>query len=394
MTQSTQPRLAIYASLGEKLTHYDLDVAAGTLERRETIALPAMVQYVWPHVSRRYLYATTSTRGPGTSGSGNGHHLNALRIDPASGALAQHGTPVALPARPIHNTTDLASAHVLTAYNNPSTLTVHRIHADGSIGEEVRQDGPLDGGIYAHQVRMLPSGRGVVLVARGNHAAGGKPEDPGALKVFDYRDGKLSLKATVAPEDGYGFGPRHLDFHPTQPLVYVSIETQNEICVFRMNGDTIEPAPLWRKTTLIEPGKRLGRQVACTIHVHPNGRYVYIPNRAYGYTEVDGRKVADGGENNMAVYALDPASGEPSLIQNIDTYGFGVRTFSIDPSGQLMVAGNLMALDVREGTGYRTIPASLVLYRIGSDGKLSFIRKYDVETNGATQFWTGMVALP
>ncbi len=394
MTGSIQSRLAIYASVSEKLTHYDLDVAAATLTKRQTIALPAMIQYVWPHASRRHLYVTSSSRGPASSGlSGNAHHLSALKVDPASGALAMHGSPTVLPARPIHNTTDLPSAHVLTAYNEPSSLTVHRINADGSIGDDVKQ-AALDCGIYAHQVRMLPSGRGAVLVARGNRAAGGKAEDPGALKVFDFREGKLSPQATVAPNGGYGFGPRHLDFHPTWPLVYVSIETQNEICVFRMNGDTIEPDPLWRKTTLIDPGVRRGRQVASTIHVHPNGRYVYIANRAYGYTESGGRKIADGGENNMAVYALDQATGEPTLIQHIETHGFGVRTFSIDPSGQLMVAGNLMELDVRDGGGYRTIPTSLVLYRIGSEGKLTFIRKYDVETAGATQFWTGMVALP
>lgn len=30
---------------------------------------------------------------------------------------------------------------------------------------------------------------------------------------------------------------------------------------------------------------------------------------------------APGGENNLAVFALDPATGEPTLVQNIDTGG-------------------------------------------------------------------------
>jgi len=37
--------------------------------------------------------------------------------------------------------------------------------------------------------------------------------------------------------------------------------------------------------------------------------------------------------------ALDAASGEPTLIQNIDTQGYGTRTSSIYPSGGLLIAG-------------------------------------------------------
>jgi 6-phosphogluconolactonase (cycloisomerase 2 family) len=391
MSIRPSPKLAFYGSAGATLTHYDVDVDAAILTRRETIRLPEMVQYVWPHASRRFLYVASSSRGPGMGG--NEHHLSALKVDPATGALSPQGQRVVLPARPIHVTTDLDSRYVLTAYNEPSSLTVHRINADGSLGEEVEQT-PLDCGIYAHQVRVMPSNRSVILVARGNRAANGKPEEPGALKVFDFRDGKLSLRQSVAPNGGFGFGPRHLDFHPSNSLLYVSIETQNEICVFRMNGDTIDQEPLWRKTTLTDPAIKRGRQVACTIHFHPDGRTAYIPNRAYGFTAIDGRQVADGGENNMAVFAIDPATGEPARVQNIDTAGFGTRTFSIDPSGRLLIAGNLMSLDVREGAGYRKVPTTIALFRVGTDGRLAFARKYDIETGADTQFWTGMITLP
>jgi 6-phosphogluconolactonase len=49
--------------------------------------------------------------------------------------------------------------------------------------------------------------------------ANGKPEDPGALKLFSFREGQLTNLMSVAPNRGYGFGPRHLDFHPSLPLV-------------------------------------------------------------------------------------------------------------------------------------------------------------------------------
>jgi 6-phosphogluconolactonase len=40
------------------------------------------------------------------------------------------------------------------------------------------------------------------------------------------------------------------------------------------------------------------------------------------------------------------------------------------------------------------MPAGLVLYRVGGDGKLTFARKYDIDaTEQKQQFWAGMVTL-
>jgi hypothetical protein len=50
---------------------------------------------------------------------------------------------------------------------------------------------------------------------------------------------------------------------------------------------------------------------------------------------------------------------------------------------------------VRHSAGVRTVPASLAVYRVGGDGKLDFVRKYDVEADGSkTLFWMGLVGLP
>jgi hypothetical protein len=41
----TSAKLALYASVGNELTHYDVDVAEATLTRRSAAKLPANVQY-------------------------------------------------------------------------------------------------------------------------------------------------------------------------------------------------------------------------------------------------------------------------------------------------------------------------------------------------------------
>ncbi len=233
----------------------------------------------------------------------------------------------------------------------------------------------------------------MILVTRGHDTASGKPEEPGALKVFAYERGQLTMEVSVAPNGGYGFGPRHLDFHPAKPWVYVSLERQNRLDMFAFAGDTLSAAPAFSKDTLAEPGNIRGRQVAGTVHVHPNGRFVYAVNRASSTVDFEGKRVFAGGENTFAVYSIDAATGEPSVIQHVDTHGIHCRTFHIDPSGRCLVAAHIMPLPVREGATLHTVPASLALFRIGEDGRLDFARKYDVDVGDKTMFWMGMVAL-
>jgi 6-phosphogluconolactonase len=391
--QPASQKVALYANVGADLTHYDVDVASAELVKRATVTLPAAVQYAWPHVSRRYLYVATSSSAPGYGAAGTEHHVTAFRIDPESGALTPHGAAIRLPTRPIHMTTDIPSENILVAFNNPSAVRVYRINKDFTPGEEVTQPGLIDAGIFAHQVRVTPDNRLAILVTRGNEATSTKAEDPGALKVFDYKDGVLTNEVSVAPDGGKGFGPRHLDFHPTQPWIYVSIETQNKMYMYRMAAGKIGPDIAYRAETLAEPTNIRARQAASTVHVHPNGRFVYGANRAEEATEFQGKKVFKGGENSIVVYAIDQSTGEPKPIQHIETRAIHPRTFHIDPSGRMLVAEHNLPVDVRDGDGIKTLPAGMSVFRIGEDGKLTFVRKYDVDVGNKTMFWMGMVPL-
>ena len=246
-------KVVLYANVGADLTHYDVDVAGAALIKRATVTLPAGVQYAWPHVSRRYLYVASSSSASGYGKAGTEHYVTAFRIDPASGALTPHGAPIRLPTRPIHMSTDIPSENILVAFNNPSALHVYRINKDFTPGEEVTQPGPIDAGVFAHQVRVTPDNRLAILVTRGNEGTSSKAEDPGALKVFEYRNGVLTNEVSIAPNGGKEFGPRHLDFHPTRPWMYVSIETQNKMYMYRMDGGKINPEIAFRAETLAEP---------------------------------------------------------------------------------------------------------------------------------------------
>jgi 6-phosphogluconolactonase (cycloisomerase 2 family) len=386
-------RAALYSAVDDELTHYELDTARATLEKRASVKVPAIVQYAWPHPTRRYLFVTSSNRGPGLKADRN--HVTAFRIDPKSGALEEHGEPQSLPQRATHMCLDPAGAYALHAHNLPKAgITVRRIGSDGKIGAEVQQPAGLDYGIYPHQVRVTPSGTSMIIVDRGNSAAEGKPEDPGALRSFAFSGGLFSSPAVVAPNNGCGFGPRHVDFHPTKPWLYVSDERRSQLYMFRMPDDRIESLPAYTLDTLADRANLKPRQLAGTIHVHPSGRYVYVCNRADYKVDFNGAKVFGGGENSIAVYSIDATTGEPKLIQHADTHSYHVRTFAFDPTGRVMVAASIHPIAVREGNEVKNVPAAMTVFRCGDDGKLEFVRKYDVDASGAkTQYWMGIVGL-
>jgi 6-phosphogluconolactonase (cycloisomerase 2 family) len=311
----------------------------------------------------------------------NDHHgITAFRIDPATGALLPLGNPVSLPSRPVFIATDIDGTHVITAHNDPSALVVHRIMPDGTLGPEVKPATPLDFGIFGHQVRVDPSNKTVILVTRGNGPTAAKPEDPGALKIFSYKDGVLANKLSIAPNGGLGYQVRHLDFDPSGKWAFVTLERQNQIQVYRRMPDgTLDPHPLFVKSTLDKPANAAAVQSAASIHVHPSGKFVYVGNRASA--------AKDTGENNIAVFSINRQTGEPTLIQSIDTRGYEPRTFSLDSSGSVLAVANQLPMG--------TVPASLTLFHVGADGKLTFARKYDIETGpGKSLFWAKIIALP
>jgi 6-phosphogluconolactonase len=386
VSEPLKSKTVFYGSVGPTLTLYDIDIEGAALIKRGAVTLPANIQYAWPHPSRRYLYVVSSNGGPGITG--DKHFASALLIDPATGALRLYGAPAALPSRPIHVSVDATGEYLLTAYNYPSNLTVHHLNTDGTVGSPIAQSAKLDTGIYAHQVLATPGNRSVTLVTRGNNASGDKPEDSGAIKTFSFAKGVLSNLASIAPGNGLGFGPRHLDFHPTKPWAFVSIERQNKVHVYKLDDATrLARAPIFIKDTLSDPTSSVP-QGAGPIHVHPNGKFVYVTNRTFPASGPGAREISTGGENSVAVFAIDQTTGEPKHIQSIDGRGIQLRTFGIDPSGRLLAVASIMSLE------NGTLPAGITVMRVGGDGKLEFVRKYEVDTSIGQQFWSGMVTLP
>ena len=283
-----QSRGAVYASIDARLYRIRRD---GNILRRERhpLILPAQVQEAWQHPSGRHFYVASSDQRTSTR-SVRHHYVNAFHIE-SSGALRPLGGAVQLAQRPIYITVDHRGEYLISAFSAPSGISVRRLNLDGSIGGEIEQEASFDVGFYAHAVRVMPSNRAVLLITRGNEPVPGMTtEDPGALYLYRFKNGQLTSKQSVAPNQGIAYRVRHADFHPSGRWVYVDLEAQNKLHTYSIQADdTLSPEPLFVSTTLASPSTSSGGQTTSSIQMHPtNGRTLYVAKPWSGHGGVSG----------------------------------------------------------------------------------------------------------
>ncbi len=387
----------IYAALGRVL--YVFACSPAGLECLQTTVLPRKVQYGWPTRDRRLLYLASS--GP-VGAAGPAHHLHVLDVAP-DGRLNLRPGSIEMENRPIHLTLDAGERHLLVACCDPPEVMVHRLSADGAIGPEVARLGP-ELGTTVHQVRVTPAGGVAVVPACAHHPTGAVP---GQLDLFRYRDGSLTpLQRIGADPDraapwlgvkhgAHGFSPRHVDFHPDRPWMYLCVETQGEVWLYDYDEDGISARPRHIADTLEGAVRGPSAQMASAIHVHPYGRFLYVGNRAKDTVDFGGQQVFAGGVNDVAIFALDAADGTPRLIGRVETGGIFPRTMGISDCGRWLVVGNEMPGLIRNGDGIRQVWPGLVLFAVDEgDGQLTPVARHDLPGTDDVCFWVDSFGPP
>ena len=57
------------------------------------------------------------------------------------------------------------------------------------------------------------------------------------------------------------------------------------------------------------------------------------------------------------------------------------------------MVGSLAPTAIRQDGKVVTIPAGMTVFKVGADGKLDLVRKYDLDVGKLTQWWSGMFPL-
>ena len=97
---------------------------------------------------------------------------------------------------------------------------------------------------------VTPNGTQTILICRGYDPDDVQVERPGALKIFGYNDGELLFKESIAPNQGVGFGARHLDFHPNGSWIYLAVERQSELHLLHIKNGSIDSTIVQNVSTL------------------------------------------------------------------------------------------------------------------------------------------------
>jgi 6-phosphogluconolactonase len=226
-------------------------------------------------------------------------------------------------ADPSYVTLDATHRYVLTANYKGGSIAVLALNPDGSLGKRTAAiqhegqsvDPKRQTQAYAHSIRVDPTNR-FALVA-----------DLGLDKLFVYRfdqkDGSLRPNDPPFVKVAPGAGPRHLAFAPKGRFVYLLTEMGSTIITYAW--DPKRGALDERQTISTLPPGFAGTNNCAEILVHPNGKFLYASNR---------------GHDTLAVFAIQPRTGQLSLVEHVPTQGQTPRNFAFDPRHQWLIVTN------------------------------------------------------
>jgi 6-phosphogluconolactonase len=249
--------------------------------------------------------------------------LSAFTIEARTGGLTRLSEEATEGGAPCFVSVDGTGRVALVANYVGGSVALLPIQPNGALGPAtsvVRHEGSgtipdRQGEPHAHSIVVDPSNR-FALAA-----------DLGADRIFIYQldldGGALRRVAAGDAVMRAGSGPRHLAFHPTLPLVFVTCELDSTVVSLRFDNARGTLSPVATQSTL--PTGWTGKNYPADIHIAPSGRTLYLSNR---------------GHNSIAVFSVAPSTGALSLQHAISTEGDWPRNFTLDPSGRWLIVAN------------------------------------------------------
>ncbi|KUZ87220.1 3-carboxymuconate cyclase [Burkholderia ubonensis] len=284
--------------------------------------------YLLPSRDGRTVYAVNELPGDNGPADQRGG-ISAFRFDAKTGALtfidrvsSEGNDPCYLSLSP--DGKYLVTANYSVAANPGGSFAVFPLREDGAVGQAALTvhhtgSGPVKGrqdGAHAHSAVFSPDGRYLFV------------QDFGADKIFGYRYTVDGSRGLISPTDTRytpvkaGSGPRHMVFGANGRYAYVTSELNAAVEVFGYQDGKLTPV---QTVPMAAPGFK-GKVGGATIHLSPDGRFLYASNR--------------GDANEIVIYAVNPADGRLKTVGRQSSLGRTPREFLIDPTGKWLIVGN------------------------------------------------------
>jgi 6-phosphogluconolactonase len=302
------------------------------------------------HPNHRFLYAVTED--PLSVGPPLDHasYVSAFAIDPASGKLRLLNTLPTGGTSTCQLSMDKTGKFVLLANFGSGSVSVLRVRDDGSLGEQtafIQHIGhsasniPIQSSAHPHSILVSPDNRHVVV------------SDLGLDKLFVYHfdDGTGALSPLEAPSVTleWGAGPRHFSFDPAGKFGYSLNEMGSTLNVFAWDATRGALTPVQVIST--KPAGFDGRGGPGEIQISNDGKFLYESNRmSRDYDRLPG---------TIGLFAIDPAKGTLTEVEQTPSGGVMPRSFGIEPTGRYLFAlhqltNNVVELKINSATGRLT----------------------------------------
>jgi len=251
--------------------------------------------------------------------------VSAFSINQANGTLSFVNMQPTNGQDTTHLSVQPSGQYLFAASYTSGNFQVFRINSDGSIGDMTDNFQDVGNGTGPNPARQeAPHAHQILTDFDGNHVFG---VDLGADKVnvwnLDPSTGVLNPNTVPYAAIASGSGPRHMAFHPDRQHAYVLSELVSAVTVFTY--DPVRAVFIWQQTISALPPDFTGSNTAAEIRIHPSGRFLYTTNR---------------GHNSVAIFKIEPDTGELEVIGWESTRGQWPRGMNIDPSGTFLYAAN------------------------------------------------------
>ena len=338
MTFSFQNKtIPFYIGTGDKgpnssISLCELDLSSGKITLVDTFNNCAGPGYVAISPNKKSLYAVSSDHKITAFAIGSDKKLSYLNSQPSEGL------------NPCHVSVDPSGKMAFVANYTGGSFSAYLLQQDGKVNPATYTEQYVGTGpntkrqekAHAHFATASPDGKYVYVTDLGS--------DKIMNYVPDYKTGKL----TPNPAQPFfsakpGSGPRHLIIHPSGKSLFLlnELEATLTACAIDKKG-----AITSLETYQTVPAGITGN-TSSAIHLHPNGKFVYVSNR---------------GHNSISAFKI-LADGKLEKIDEITKSISIPRDFNIDPSGKYMVVAN-------------QDKDNLVVYTVDSKtGKLTFLHE-------------------
>jgi 6-phosphogluconolactonase len=308
-TATAQSHLFVSAR-GKDNTHgiHLYKLVDGKIQLTEKSDAVAATSYLNFHPTSPFLYAVGDNK------------VFALKVDENTGHITLLNYQDS-PGGPAYVSVDESGHYVFVANYGGATIAVYPINRDGSVGEVIQEvqhegssiDTTRQQKAHPHFISVSPGNKYVLVPDLG--------QDRIVTYKFDDSSGKL-VENEFSGKALPGAGPRHLEFHPTLPFVFVVNELNSTVTSYTWDNNLGKMDQIATYPMLPDEFNEFSK--AADIHLTSDGKFLYASNR---------------GHNSLAAYRV----ADDGRLQFIDTYPCGgdfPRNFFITPDDRYVLVAN------------------------------------------------------